>query len=632
MKIKATLLALAATLSPLFAWGQVSIGGGISAPYVPPFIITSPTTGQCLVYNGSKWANASCGGGGGTAFSALTSGTNTAAAMLVGSGASLAATGSGTITATAAPASGVTGTLAVTNGGTGEAGTITGIVKANGTSAFTAALAADVSAVYGGSTGTGLNVLQTSPTLITPNLGTPSAINLTNGTALPLSGLATQPSGTDVSNCTASMAAPAACSKALSVPSSSFQGLASVGSNIATRQAFFGQTGSSAAANYTFASQIAAEAPFEAVKLIFVSYSSSYNIGGCTVSATAVLGSTGTSDTWTPATFSTGKVGDLPPTYASTTATFTVPAPTGSGDNLIPGWAASDWISVSSISRTDGGTLPLLAVRCWMTSSTQFDNQAGMAAFNALSTQNGRVWWTGVISDSTGVYVSAPASHAFAPSAGGQWVAPIAVQFAYTNVTGLSLVTVGDSLIRGQSTSTRSTILTPYAQYAVNALSTTSRPITLSNMGWSGQSHDASYRNTLWAINNLQPDVILFSVNSVNDGTTDFSANGAWNHALATITQAKANGIIPIIVTQLPSSGWNSTTDTYRVAVNNKVRALAGAGVYVLDADSIVTTGTNPGRLQAGYDSGDGEHPNAAGDAAIGTALQTILTTILNGR
>ena len=55
--------------------------------------------------------------------------------------------------------SGVTGTLPVANGGTG---TTT-------------------------STGTGSVVLSTSPTLVTPNLGTPSAINLANATGLPLS-------------------------------------------------------------------------------------------------------------------------------------------------------------------------------------------------------------------------------------------------------------------------------------------------------------------------------------------------------------------------------------------------------------------------------------------------------------
>lgn len=46
-----------------------------------------------------------------TAFSSLTSGTNTAAAMLVGTGSSLGATGSGTISATSVPASGITGSV-----------------------------------------------------------------------------------------------------------------------------------------------------------------------------------------------------------------------------------------------------------------------------------------------------------------------------------------------------------------------------------------------------------------------------------------------------------------------------------------------------------------------------------------
>lgn len=51
---------------------------------------------------------ANCGSGGSSAFSGLTSGTNTTAAMVVGTGASLAPTGAGTIGATSVPASGVT--------------------------------------------------------------------------------------------------------------------------------------------------------------------------------------------------------------------------------------------------------------------------------------------------------------------------------------------------------------------------------------------------------------------------------------------------------------------------------------------------------------------------------------------
>lgn len=48
---------------------------------------------------------------------------------------------------------------------------------------------AEIAAIVSDETGTGALVLATSPTLVTPNLGTPSAVNLTNGTALPVSGI-----------------------------------------------------------------------------------------------------------------------------------------------------------------------------------------------------------------------------------------------------------------------------------------------------------------------------------------------------------------------------------------------------------------------------------------------------------
>jgi len=88
------------------------------------------------------------------AFSAITSGTNTAAAMVVGTGASLAATGTGAITATAAPLAGITGF------GTGVA-TI---------------LAATP-------TGTGSLVAATNPTLVTPVLGAATATSVLFGTS-----------------------------------------------------------------------------------------------------------------------------------------------------------------------------------------------------------------------------------------------------------------------------------------------------------------------------------------------------------------------------------------------------------------------------------------------------------------
>src|ERR1700744_4577792 len=101
--------------------------------------------------------------GGSSAFSTLTSGTNTAAAMLVGTGASLGPTGTGTLSANQI------------NGGTMPASACA--LASNGSSQPTALTC----------TGTGNNVLATSPTLVTPALGTPSAAVLTNATGLPLS-------------------------------------------------------------------------------------------------------------------------------------------------------------------------------------------------------------------------------------------------------------------------------------------------------------------------------------------------------------------------------------------------------------------------------------------------------------
>lgn len=79
-------------------------------------------------------------------------------------------------------------------------------------------------------TGSGAIVLSTSPTLATPNLGTPAAVNLVNGTGLPVSGIASVAANTVVANFTSSSAAPTAFTMpSCSTSSSALQFTASTG-------------------------------------------------------------------------------------------------------------------------------------------------------------------------------------------------------------------------------------------------------------------------------------------------------------------------------------------------------------------------------------------------------------------
>lgn len=183
------------------------------------------TSGQFLSTNGSGTLSWSSAAGGVTSFSAgstgLTPSTGTTGAVTLAGTLGVSNGGTGLSTLTAAnralystSSSALTaGTLPVAAGGTG-ATTLTGYVKGSGTSAFTAAstvptsdLTGTLAVANGGtgvttSTGSGSNVLSTSPTLVTPILGTPTSGTLTNCTGYTTAnlsgsiGLTTQVTGT----------------------------------------------------------------------------------------------------------------------------------------------------------------------------------------------------------------------------------------------------------------------------------------------------------------------------------------------------------------------------------------------------------------------------------------------------
>lgn len=145
--------------------------GAASATSVNKVTITAPATGATLTIPDGVTLNAGAGGTlGAAAF--VTPGTGVATFLTTPSGANLA--------------SALTTALPVSKGGTNA--TSAGIAAFNNITGYSAAGAT-------GTTSTNL-VFSTSPALTTPNLGTPSAITLTNATGLPLAGVLSIGKGT----------------------------------------------------------------------------------------------------------------------------------------------------------------------------------------------------------------------------------------------------------------------------------------------------------------------------------------------------------------------------------------------------------------------------------------------------
>lgn len=192
-----------------FTGGIVSVSGSpITTSGTLALTVAGTSGGIPYFSSGTTWASSSAltanalmvGGGAGAAPSTVTTGTGVVTALGVNTGSAgafvvnggaLGTPSSGTVTNLTGTASiNINGTVGATTPNSGAFTTLSASSTAtlsNLTASTALALDASKNIVSVTNTGTGNNVLATSPTLTTPDLGTPSAVTLTNATGLPLS-------------------------------------------------------------------------------------------------------------------------------------------------------------------------------------------------------------------------------------------------------------------------------------------------------------------------------------------------------------------------------------------------------------------------------------------------------------
>lgn len=135
---------------------------------------------------------------------------------------------------------------------------------------------------------------------------------------------------------------------------------------------------------------------------------------------------------------------------------------------------------------------------------------------------------------------------------------------------------------------------------------------------------------TTWGTNqNLTKATVMIGVNDMIAG---FTGAATWATIQTMLDSMRANTLTRIVLcTVTPfglNSGWSSAKETQRLALNTSITNYAnahGPQVKLADASTLLQDGVTPANMAAAYDSGDGLHPNQAGQNALYGLISPLL-------
>lgn len=293
----------------------------------------------------------------------------------------------------------------------------------------------------------------------------------------------------------------------------------------------------------------------------------------------------------------------------------------------------SDQIPLKSIPRTDGGTLPLLAIRVYIANTNSLPVYGqGFApdVYGSWTTNpNGQVWFA---RHQDGDAITNPTL--FTDTINRDQSPIVGFQFSAV-LRMVKVMCVGDSIYDGIGTRRGE----GFGMLVCNMLNAEQDQVgfSYSNCGWSGQSTASFTKRAIDIVNSpVKPDILFFPTGSPNDVTSTITSSIIQSQASlvhSVIQECKQNGVKLVLCTWLPSNSNiknYGATDSLRVQANIDFMNKSGKDFVVVDTSTALTGQLVGGQYQmlAGTTTDD-IHPNDNGNQIIANLLKPIVKYIV---